>query len=165
MARTYDNIQTITPTTSPTSVSFTSISQTYQDLRLICFVVPSSNMDVRLRFNTNNFSDYAYNYLGGNGTSLSQNVSGTATSFTYTNVGLTNGESTAEIDFFQYTNNGIEKPFMYQFYGARTGSGGTAEFGNGLHNLGNAISTIEVYSTIGTFLTGTRFTLYGIKEA
>lgn len=170
----FDSIASVTPT-SGTSVIFSNIPQTYTHLQLRSVVrtsaVQTSWTTIALYINGNESAvNYRYSYLEGTGNNA--NVTGsygdggfvasgayyTGSPSDYFGVGI--------VDFMDYVNTGKLKT-LRSFWGANNGTSTTSN--NILRqesyafNSTSAITQIELRSPNGSFVSGTTFSLYGIK--
>jgi hypothetical protein len=168
MPKTYEPIATTTATGSSATITFSSIPQTYTDLVLVVNA-GSTTVDnfAYAEFNNDtNISNYSYTTLYGNGTSaLSARATGGYFS-AYIGVG-TAIETVSIVNIQNYTNASTFKTFLSRT--SRATSEGTYKGTEIVCNLWrntNAITTIKInsYSTYN-FITGSTFTLYGIKAA
>jgi len=171
MPATYDKIQTTTLSSSQTSLTFSSISQNYTDLVLVSSVVGdrSANADsLAIRFNGDSSSIYAYIYAIGE--TSSGPASNKATSQTNIWIGNFISNSVANpsatiTNIQNYSNTSTNKTILtrnnaiasaYNIVGMIVGNWASTA----------AITSITVRSETGNnFLSGSTFTLYGIKAA
>jgi hypothetical protein len=168
MALTYEPIATTTLANSTTStVSFTSIAGTYTDLVLVTVSAVTSGLgDIRLNYNSDTGSNYSRTYLTGDGsTPSSGRLSNRGFVDTDYNGSLntTVGENNIIINIMNYSNSTTFKTTLSR--ANRAGSGTDANVS--LWRNTAAITRIDVTNS-GTptfFLTGSTFTLYGIKSA
>jgi hypothetical protein len=168
MPITYKPIATQTLGSAAASVTFSSIPATYTDLILIFnggkSLVGSS---VDFRFNSDSGSNYSFTELYGNGSSAgSSRVSNvTYGSLAYNNVPDSGLTSTIIMNIMNYSNTTTNKTAV-----SRNGQIGTTYPGTGaivnLWRSTTAINTITLSnSSAADFVTGSTFTLYGIKAA
>jgi hypothetical protein len=165
MPATYEPIATTTLGSAASSITFSSISSAYTDLRLVLFVKTSGGDDLRLRFNTSTTSVYSYTYLYGNGTSAS---SGYQTGTTYINPCQPSQLPTAQFslitaDIFSYAGS-TNKTVLCTNSNDLNGSG-VVERTVGLWRDTSAINQIVLSPASGQFSIGTTATLYGILKA
>jgi hypothetical protein len=165
---TYEAIATQTLGSNAASVTFSSIPSTYTDLVLVLQPASTSFADnVGLTFNSDTGSNYSSTNLSGSGSAAS---SGRASSpyIQVTNIiGTTGtlGAMTSTIHIMNYANTTTYKTVI-----SRTGQLGATYNGNeaivSLWRNTAAISTIVVkQSGLPSFITGSTFSLYGIKAA
>jgi hypothetical protein len=156
------------------TVSFTSIPQTYTHLQLRCTAKNSSANsfanNVNFQFNSDTGSNYAWHLSYGVGTNPTGGSATPSSTFIYTGVAI--GASTANIfgtfiiDILDYTNTNKFKTSR-SLIGATQNSTPTSHqfigIGSGLWRNTNAISTITLTPNAGNFLQYSSFALYGIK--
>lgn len=162
---TYDAIQSYTLTSATNTVTFGSIPQTYTDLVLILNLgsTPSAQL-TRLRFNGDTGTNYSDTKLRGNGTTaystrISNDSNATLNEFAYASTTL--GKCNIIVNFMNYSNTTTYKTFLFRANNADLGT----ELGAGLWRSTAAISAIEVSNPGNNFLSGSTFSLYGIKAA
>lgn len=161
MAITYEPISTTTVSTAVTSVSFTSIPATYDDLVLVANAnYTSGTGDMNIRFNSDSgASSYAY-IRQLNGAAIQVGVSTGANSAVLTDNSV---NSIQIIDVFEYKNTSVHKTFMDRGGNVTYYMGGIS----GVWKSNTAISTITFHPEFSgsTWATGSTFTIYGIKKA
>lgn len=158
---TYDLIASNVLTTNSTSVTFSSIPNTYRDLILVITARQTAGTGQnQLRFNSVSLSQYANVSMEGTG-SARQSVGGTGNAWIYVN--FNNGDldaqfSTTIIQIFDYA---INKNKTILSRGNNLGSG--TSVGANAHGWANtdAIDTILCQAS-GTYQSGSSFYLYGI---
>lgn len=170
MALTYEPIATNTLGSATGSVTFSSIPQTYTDLVLKIQVGgASSSANIQVRFNGDSGTNYnviamyAYNdssKAGGSYQNLAHGYGG--------NVALAMGTSLqgiSIINIFDYTSTNKFKN-TYSNWGYAN-SISTAETNHIISQWRNtsAITSINISSYSANYITGSTFTLYGIKAA
>jgi hypothetical protein len=164
MATTYDSIASTTLGSAASSVTFSSIPQTYTDLVLV--ITGNNNQGTaygnQLIFNNDTTGNYSYTRISGDGTSAG---SGRASNETSGSGGFTNNQTdqmTLSVNQIQnYSNTTTNKTWLL-----RTGDTGDRVFAYvGLWRKTEAISTIKVQIGVGTYDAGSTFSLYGIKAA
>jgi hypothetical protein len=164
MAKTYEPIATTTLSSAAASVTFSTISGTYTDLRVSILALGSSNDYPYIEINGDTGTNYSKTVLYGNGSSAlsfrSTNnakpdfVDATFTSGTFMNITL---------DLMNYSNSTTNKTIL-----AREGNGfnGYTSAIVTLWRNTNAITQVKFLNAGGgNFASGSTFTLYGIKAA
>jgi hypothetical protein len=160
MPSTYTPLATQTLSSPASTITFSSIPNTYTDLILIFNGSAASYVNTYLTINGDSSVLYSATRLYGNGTSPSS-TSYSAASFSYAGDVQTSG-SNGIIHFMSYANTNVKKTFISRDSAANGGVGAWA----GLYNSTSAISSILFGATSGTnFNSGSTFTLYGIKAA
>lgn len=154
---------------STTSVSFTSIPQTYQDLRLVTSHRISSTTGgdyLAIRFNSDTSSSYlTFRWFGANSVgTLSNN---------YGHIGNTGGGTQvnssafgiSEADILSYSVSGVNKSWLYE-NGMTDNDTDIAYFmGVGSWTNTSAITRIDILAgtTGGNFTAGSTFSLWGTR--
>jgi hypothetical protein len=166
MPATYDPIATTTLGTAAASITFSSITSNYTDLRVILTGTTASQAFPYLRFNADTGNNYSGTYLDGSGSAASSlrdsNISGIY-------IAGANGDfvasqpSTAQIDIFSYAGSTF-KTALSAFSGDRNG-GGYVVRTVGLWRSTSAITSVILSGNGNNFAIGTTATLYGIKNA
>lgn len=165
MPATYEPIATNTLSSAASSITFSSISAAYTDLRLI--VVPtaaSAGPNTYLRFNSDTGANYSSTYLIGNGSSASgyQESSVTEMLMDIRGVNPTN-PSLLTVDIFSYTNAAFKT--VVGTFSENNDSNGQVGRYVGLWRSTSAITSLSFRPVSGNFSIGTTATLYGIKAA
>jgi hypothetical protein len=163
---TYEPIATTTLGSNASSVTFSSIPQTYTDLVLVISTVPYSGSEgsIRMRFNSDSGSNYSNTYLFGDsgGAQSGKNSNSTNIALSYGNA-LNNPRYTTIINHIMNYSNTTTYKTVLNRNGFSTDW--TAAFVSLWRNT-NAISSIVVDVTyIYDIGAGSTFTLYGIKAA
>lgn len=163
MPATYEPIATTTANGSSSSVTFSSISGTYTDLRIVVNSTNNSgsNYGLFVRFNSDTGSNYSFTRLYGDGSSATSN-NGSSTA--YGTIGWTTSGTLATFtaDLNNYSNTTTYKTLLAR------GSSSVSRVGAfvSLWRSTSAITAIEIYNESGAnFTSGSTFTLYGIKSA
>jgi hypothetical protein len=159
MSKTYESIATNTLTATTTSVTFSSIPQTYTDL-VIIYNGTSAVQNFPIRFNSDTGANYSYVRMFGDGSST---YSDRENSITYGSLGIISSERTLVIGQIQnYSNTTTRKSLL-----SRSGYTGTGyvSFYCSLWRNTAAITSITLLGGTGgqSFSVGSTFTLYGIK--
>lgn len=168
MPATYEPIATNTLTTNTATVTFSSISASYTDLVLVSNVgATAAGASVFIRFNSDTGTNYSYTEMYGDGTTA---ASARASSLGYSQpsayIGVDTPITTVIITNIQnYSNTTTNKTFLSRANRASAGSAPGTEALVGLWRSTAAINTIALSLFSGSFVTGSTFTLYGIKAA
>jgi hypothetical protein len=145
------------------SVTFSSISGAYTDLVLVCnAAVTASTQEWNMRLNGDTATNYSSTYLTGNGTTASSQRESSQTKFFMQYYGyLSTGQSMNIIQLNNYSNTTTYKTLL-----SRAGNVGNGLTGGAhLWRSTSAITTILIYPTASTFISGSTFSLYGIAAA
>ena len=173
MAVTYEPIATTTLGSAAASITFSSISSAYTDLRLV-FVSRmnaggGSSSDVFLRFNNLSTSIYSTTKLGGDGTSAFSNRLSTQTELALLAASAGSGSTAGNFnlsttDIFSYAGS-TNKTALSLISADNNGSGYVMRQVL-LARTTAAINRIDLTDASGnSFASGTTATLYGILKA
>lgn len=160
---TYDTIATYTFPSNGNTATFSSIPQTYTDLRLVMHGQSTTSADIRIRVgngtpdaNGNYNRTLGFGYGGTPSTVAGTNVGESAITATF----FSANQSTAIVEMNSY-RNAIRKTFLI-----RNGSGNEFTYmGQQIWNSTAAINIIQITNPSHNFTAGTTFTLYGIAAA
>jgi hypothetical protein len=169
MAATYTPIASITVGTASTTVSFSSIPQTYTDLVVVASVgnaTTSSNMQIR--FNSDTASNYSQTTLAGDGSTAASNRYSGATNISPIEreevSDIANTYSFSIINIGNYSNTTTYKSTLSRSGTPNSSSPGT-DVQAGLWRSTAAITSITLLVNTGSFTSGSTFNLYGILGA
>jgi hypothetical protein len=162
MPATYEPISTETVSgTSTSTVTFSSIPQTYTDLVLVINGQTSANVDIFVRFNSDTATNYSFTTLRGDGSAASSARNSNATSLGIISGNPSSGFSTYITNIFNYTNATTFKTSI-----TRTNTNDRVGAIVGLWRATPAaVTTVQVRVDSGYFIANSTFTLYGIKAA
>lgn len=156
----YDLLETVSLASSASSVTFSSIDQSYKHLQIRYVYQPvSGNATLQGRFNGDSGSNYNIHTLYGNGSSVGSTYStGTEiSSLGYAN-SLTGYQGFGVIDILDYASTA--KNTTTRTLWGRTDS---IRLTSGLWANTAAVTSILLTTDASTLNTGSRFSLYGIK--
>jgi len=162
MAKTYEPIASQTLASTQTTVTFSSIPQTYTDLILVIQAqVNGSPINTDGNINGDTGANYSFTTVVGNGSAASS-FRGTSTSIIrYATAGYTDntfGHNSIN-QFLNYSNTTTFKTVLCRANNAANGTSLTI-------NLWRSTAAITSISIIGNpFAIGSTFTLYGVKSA
>jgi len=167
MAKTYEPIATTTLGSNQTSVTISSIPATYTDLVLIINAKNDTLTNTEIRFNGDSASNYSNTALSGNGSSASSSRESNNTSISIDNVAyMTTGDFSYSniIQIMNYANTTTFKTLLAR---ANSAANGVDAIVGLWRKTPEAITSLTILTTTGTrnFITGSTFTLYGIKAA
>ena len=166
---TYTPIATQTLASNTATITFSSIPQTYTDLIIAINSGGSVNLDFDMQFNGDSGSSSGTNYsgtgLGGTGSSVypSSIANSNAIRLDQTGYMTTTVVANAIAHIMNYSNTTTYKTVLAHTNNANAGTGITV----GLWRNTAAVNQIA-FSNFGggaTYITGSTFTLYGIKAA
>lgn len=165
MPTTYEPIATQTGNSSAISLTFSSIPQTYTDLVIVANSGTVSAGNIQLQFNGDTGSNYTANILYATGSG--SGASGRYENLTqaYMGAGAISSPTTittlATANIMNYTNTTTFKSVISRYGNA---AGELNSFVSLWRNTA-AITSIVLSSYSSAYLTGSTFTLYGIKAA
>ena len=163
---TYEPIATTTLAAITTSFSFSSISSSYTDLKLVLTSqADSTTIFPYIRFNSDTGTNYSFTMLIGNGTAASSDRRSTIDRIGVNfNAGSTSSQPTMSlIDIFSYAGS-TNKTCLVTVSADQNGAGNVERY-VGLWRNTSAINSITIATNTGNFKVGTTATLYGIKAA
>lgn len=165
MPATYEPIATTTLGSATATISFTSISSAYTDLRLVLTGTHETTAaTVRMQVNSDTGTNYSFTELSGDGATA---TSARSTSSARINCGNANFNNTLPslitVDWFSYAGS-TNKTCLVTTSQDRNGSGVVYRT-VGLWRSTSAITSIQMFPSTGNFATGTTATLYGILRA
>lgn len=168
MPATYEPISTQTLGVAATSITFSSIPQTYTDLVLVTSTNTSSNTQTAYRLNGDTATNYSDTRLSGDGTSaLSTRASSdTLGRLDWYGGADSTGRNTIVSHFFNYTNTTTFKTVVSRGSNAGGTIAGATAAVSLWRKTPEAVTSMTVLTTSGaTFSIGSTFTLYGVKAA
>jgi hypothetical protein len=169
MANTYTLIEAKTLGSSTASISFTSIPQTYTDLKLLISARASADMTYAIGFNSST-SNYSGRSLRGSGSAVAGYLT-TAYSYGSTAIGLGYINSVAstftncEIYISNYTSSNNKSLSMDNVQEQNVSDPVYANLTAGLWSDSAAITSIQIKPESGTLETNSTFYLYGISNS
>jgi hypothetical protein len=163
MTITYEKVQSITLSSTEATVTFTSISGAYTDLVLVMNPISNtlSGSYPYLRFNGDSGSNYSRSMIQGTGAAAQsdRSINSSEGYFIYGNQVTTNGSFNAVVNIMNYSNTTTRKTFL-----SRTNvASDRVEALVGLWRSTSAITSITIYCGSNSFVSGSTFSLYGIK--
>ena len=166
MPATYEPIATTTLAASASSITFSSISSSYTDLKVIWSVLCSQDTNLYARFNSDSGNNYSFTRFTGNGSTATSGRGGGRAQIDLAVVGSTgSGVTFCEFDIFSYSGS-TNKTVLSKYNSDKNGSG-AVECVVGLWRNTSAINSITLLPSSGSanLLAGTTATLYGILKA
>ena len=156
----YVPLATKTLTATQSTVTFSSISQSYRDLILVVQAnYGTATSGYYLRFNNDTTAVYGFSYLNASSTSVS---GGRVTSMTFIPVNYAYPSSTnpalSTWHIFDYSDTSKTKPVVHRAGVAES----ETEMDTGIWRSASAISTVSVISN-NVFGVGSTFSLYGVS--
>lgn len=168
MPTTYEPIATNTLGSAASSITFSSIPDTYTDLKVIFTGTTTlSGETLYYRFNSDSGSNYSITQLyTTSGISLASRrlTSATQLSTTFSSSLQSTNPQMISFDVFSYA--GATNKTTLGNHAGDDGSAGGVDLTAGLWRSTSAITSIFIFASGGTtFKVGSTFTLYGIKNA
>ena len=162
---TYDRLATTTLTSTTATITFSSINQTYTDLILVMSCsINTAGGNCWVRVNGDTGSNYAYNAMYNSGSSVLGTVNGSTALGLLAGclVGWDTNETIIILQINSYANT-----TTYKTGSSRGNNPSTAVDRSGsLWKSTAAINSLTILNGSGnSFLTGSKFTIYGIKAA
>lgn len=143
---------------SSSSVTFSSIPQTYTDLILVANGTSTSLFTLQMRFNSDASNNYWTNYFNGTGSAAASGRQGAMNTILLGEFYPTNNTNIVQIS--NYTNS-----TNYKMVSAQANNSGYVQSLTGLWLATSNITRIDLTSGGPEFVSGSTFTLYGIKAA
>lgn len=161
MASTYVPIATTTLGSSAASVTFNSLGS-YTDIKVVYSATASSLVNSRLQFNGDSSSGfYSTQVLYGTGSTAAATRQSNQNSIWVDNTDTGSNVNTTIIDVMNYSNTSTYKTCLIRGSAAST----QVDAHVGLWRNTNAITSLTLFPSSGTYSTGSTFTVYGIKAA
>jgi hypothetical protein len=160
MASTYTPIATTTLGSAASSVTFSSISSTYTDLRIVYATTASADAGNYIRYNSDSGSNYSRTNLYGNGSSAGSDRQTTQTGI-YGPFTMSSAITANTIEIMNYSNSTTYKTCLVRAGAANNSTLATV----GLWRSTAAITSVSITCDGANFVSGSTFTLYGIKAA
>jgi hypothetical protein len=164
MTATYEPIATTTLGSNASSTTFSSISGSYTDLVIVSIPAQdvAANGDLCYRFNSDTGNNYSWTYLTGDGSAAASSRASNQNLLRleyYAYPDTTVGKTVQIAHIMNYSNTTTYKTAITRSNSAPTG----VDAAVGLWRSTSAITSVTVLMNTGNFITGSTFTLYGIK--
>lgn len=165
MPATYEPIATTTLGSAAATISFTSITSAYTDLRLVLTGTPTGNLQFKIFFNNDSATNYSGTEIDGNGSVAGSNrySNESAIYADWAYLAASSQPALVTCDVFSYAGSTF-KTALLTMTQDRNGSG-FVERGVGLWRSTSAINRMDIVASLNSFATGTTATLYGILKA
>lgn len=158
MAATYTPIASITLGANATSVTFSSIPQTYTDLIVIFNGRTDGDENTNLQFNSDTGNNYSVTALYGNGSTVTSNRQSNVGSIGLGGISSGSDEQgTVIVQIMNYANTTTNKTVI-----SRANNSTYVQLRAGTRRNTEAITAITIKADSTTFLSGATFDLYGI---
>lgn len=162
---TYEAIATNTVTSTVSSVTFSSIPSTYTDLVIVGNVLGNGSVSIDFQFNGDTATNYSYTVLDGDGATASSNRQTNTTNIQFAgwsrNLNSTTNPSTMIANIMNYSNTTTNKTAVIRSMALGT-AGDCVDAFVGTWRSTAAITSITIR---GSVVSGTTYSLYGIKAA
>lgn len=157
MPSTYTPIATTTLGSNAGSVTFSSVPSTYTDIVAVCNIKLSGGSTIYTQLNADNGNNYSSTGLNGEAgvASSSRNSNINSPLFGYS--GDTTNFNNCIIHYMNYSNTTTNKTMI--------GRGNASDYVTARVALWRNTAAINEIKILGSFATGSSFTLYGIKAA
>jgi hypothetical protein len=157
MPSTYEPIATTTLGSNAGSVTFSSVPSTYTDIIAICSIKLSGGSTIYTQVNADNGNNYSSTGLNGEASVASSSRNSNINSPLFGYSGNTTNFSTCIIQYMNYANTSINKTIL--------GRGSATDYVTARVALWRNTAAINEIKILGSFATGSTFTIYGIKAA
>jgi hypothetical protein len=159
---TYTPIATNTLTSNQPSVTFSSITSSYTDLVLVLNTGATGAIAAFMQFNGDTGSNYSFVQMWGNNGSTAYSETVPSTSWIDLQSIGTTVRHTNICNIMSYSQTNKQKGII-----SRSFDSNNNRWYQSIGTWRNtaAINQIYVYASSGSFITGSSFTLYGIKAA
>jgi hypothetical protein len=157
MPSTYTPIATTTLGSNAGSVTFSSVPSTYTDIIAVCNIKMSGGSTIYTQVNADNGNNYSSTGLNGEAgvASSSRNSNINSPLFGYS--GDTTNFNNCIIQYMNYANTTTNKTII--------GRGNASDYVTARAALWRNTAAINEIKILGSFATGSTFTLYGVKSA
>ena len=163
----YDALATVTvPSGGLADITFAGIPSTYKHLQIRASVLGSSlNQDIFAQFNgVTASSNYSLHELRGNGATVSASaVTSTTGFYLATNALTTTFPTVFVMDLLDYASSSKNKTSRILQGKDANGSGTISLFSGLYYGATNAVTSIRIFPSGGSFNEHSQFTLYGVK--
>jgi len=163
MASTYEKIATTTLGSNQTSVTFSTIPGTYTDLVMVANtrLVSGVSTNYVVTFNGDTGSNYSLTYLYGNGS-----VAGSGRASNQTNMDTAYLPNYTELGTIIYNINNYSNTTTNKTLLSRSNQAASGVFSYvGLWRNTAAITSMTINGGTNNIVSGSTFTIYGIKSA
>jgi hypothetical protein len=157
MPGTYEPIATTTLGSNVGFVTFSSIPSTYTDIVAVCNIKLSSGSTIYTQVNGDNGNNYSKTSLESESGTLSSSRNSNINSPLFGYSGSTTAWGNTIINYQNYANTTTNKTFI--------GRGNYTDYIVTSVALWRNTAAINEIKILGSFATGSSFTLYGIKAA
>lgn len=161
MPSTYTPISSTTLGSAQSSVTFSSISNSYTDLVIVVSAIVAGTGTILLTVNGDTGNNYSRTFMYGTGSSVVAGRTTNFASFPFTTGATAGIFSSTIVHLMDYSNTTTNKTFLVRGNDANDATVALV----GLWRNTNAISSITLTGNAVNLSSGSTFTLYGIKAA
>ena len=171
MANTYQLIEAKTLGTAVSSVTFSSITQSYNDLKLVYSVRNSGSADpwyqVLIQFNSDTTAyNYPYKYVYGLASSAGAGSGNQAVGYSVSSSATADTFSNGEIYIPNYTSSSFQKPIRGEVVNENSATTNIISFfATSWQGTTAPITSLILTQNANNFVSGSTFYLYGIKNS
>ena len=167
---TYEPIATQTLGSATSTITFSSIPNSWTDLRLVFVATASTGTNALVRFNSDSGNNYSRTYLYGTGSTAASGRQTNVDSINitqYTNISQNAGvPSLRTLDIFSYAGSTFKTGLHTEIADQNSAGFDSVLYCVDLWRSTSAITSLSILTGgAATFSIGTTATLYGIKNA
>jgi hypothetical protein len=157
---TYTPLATVTLGGTASSVTFSSIPATYRDLVVVFLGAGSTNLEGRIRLNSDTGSNYNYVRMSGSGSAATAASAASQTSGFVSAIAkaTTTGALQMNINIMDYSATDKHTTIISR---ADQAANGSEAFANRWANTA-AVTSVQILTSTGNWAIGTTVNLYGI---
>jgi hypothetical protein len=157
---TYVRMATVTLSGASSSLTFSSIPATYRDLIVVFLGAGSTDLEGRIRLNSDTGSNYNYVRISGSGSAATSTSATSQTSGFVSAIAkaTTTGALQLNINIMDYSATDKHTTIISR---ADQAANGTEAFANRWANTA-AVTSVQILTSTGNFASGSTFSLYGV---
>lgn len=158
--QTYQPLATITLGAAASSVTFSSIPATYRDLVVVFLATGSTDLEGRIRLNSDTGSNYSYVRMSGSGSAATATSAASQTSGFLSAIAkaTTTGALQLTINIMDYSATDKHTTIISR---ADQAANGTEAFANRWADTAT-VTSVQILTSTGNWAIGTTAALYGI---
>jgi len=157
MPSTYTPIATTTLGSNAGSVTFSSVPSIYTDIIAVCNINLSGGSTIYTQVNGDNGNNYSKTSLEGDGSTASSSRNSNINSPLFGYSGSTTNPNNCIINYMNYANTTTNKTII--------GRGNASDYLVASVALWRNTAAINEIKILGSFATGSTFSIYGVKSA
>jgi hypothetical protein len=157
---TYVRMATVSLSGATSSLTFSSIPATYRDLIVVFLGAGSTDLEGRIRLNSDTGSNYNYVRMSGSGSAATSTSATSQTSGFVSAIAkaTTTGALQLNINIMDYSATDKHTTIISR---ADQAANGTEAFANRWANTA-AVTSVQILTSTGNFAAGSTFSLYGV---